>query len=266
MIKRICFTFLFLLFTANSMAQVAIKISPQEALEIGVKIWYNECAGTVSGLTTWNDGENFASLGIGHFIWYPYGKPHVYSESFPALLKFMQDRGVSIPLWLQGNWSPYCPWSSRREFLTAQNSAEMIELRHFLLHTIGYQTQFMIARMESALPKMLSSVPPEERPYVQKQFYRIAASPLGIYALVDYVNFKGIGVSPQDQYDPQGWGLLEVLENMKYAPTHMDALEAFAWSANLVLTRRVVHEPPSRHDWVWLNGWRNRLKTYLAVN
>ena len=26
--------------------------------------------GTISGLTSWNVGENFASLGIGHFIWY----------------------------------------------------------------------------------------------------------------------------------------------------------------------------------------------------
>ena len=40
---------------------------------IGKRIWSNECNGTVDGLTSWNTGENFASLGIGHFIWYPAG-------------------------------------------------------------------------------------------------------------------------------------------------------------------------------------------------
>lgn len=245
-------------------AATSIQITPREALEIGVKIWYNECAGTVSGLTTWNRGENFASLGIGHFIWYPYGEAHTYSESFPALLRFMQARGIAIPHWLQGNWTPYCPWNNREEFLAARNTAQMIEVRRFLLATISMQAEFMVERMEMALPKMLASMPIEQRPYVREQFYRIADSPLGVYALVDYVNFKGIGVTSYGSYDSHGWGLLEVLENMRYAPTDMTALQAFVWSANLVLTRRVLNEPPYYHGWLWLNGWRNRLQTYLG--
>lgn len=251
------------LFSGVVAAQNYIQITPEEALEIGVKIWYNESAGRVAGLTTWNDGENFASLGIGHFIWYPYGRAHVYSESFPALLKFMQKRGITIPSWLQGNWSPYCPWASRYEFLDAQNTFQMIELREFLLHTIPLQAEFMIYRMENALPVMLESIPPEERPYVKNQFYRIATTPLGVYALVDYVNFKGIGVTPFHAYDADGWGLLEVIENMKYASPYFTPLQQFVWSANQVLTRRVTREPYDRHDWQWLDGWRNRLRTYL---
>ena len=39
----------------------------------GMKIWQNESGATVSGLTHWNEGEEFPSLGIGHFIWYPHG-------------------------------------------------------------------------------------------------------------------------------------------------------------------------------------------------
>lgn len=243
-------------------AQPAIQVSSQEALQIGIKIWYNECAGTVSGLTSWSEGENFASLGIGHFLWYPYNRPHVYSESFPELLKFMEARGVMVPHWLQGDWSPYCPWNNREQFVMAMNTPQMVELRQFLLDTIPLQAEFMIDRMEYALPRMLESVPPEERPYVRAQFYRIAQTPLGVYALVDYVNFKGIGVTPAGTYDEQGWGLLEVLEGMKYAPYYMTPLQAFVWSANQVLTRRVYNEPPYRHDWAWLAGWRNRLRTY----
>jgi hypothetical protein len=55
-------------------ARAAIDISPADAQRIGKRIWRNECGGTISGLTSWNAGENFASLGIGHFIWYPKGQ------------------------------------------------------------------------------------------------------------------------------------------------------------------------------------------------
>lgn len=261
--KLLCVLIVFMPLMICAMT-LSIQITSQQALEIGVKIWYNECAGTTAGLTTWNRGENFASLGIGHFIWYPNGEAHTYSESFPALLRFMQARGIAIPHWLQANGTSYCPWNNREEFLAAKNTPEMIELRKFLVSTISVQAEFMVARMESALPKMLASLPPEQRPYIREQFYRIASTPLGVYALVDYVNFKGIGVTRYGSYDYQGWGLLEVLENMRNAPANMTSLQAFVWSANLLLTRRVINEPPYYHGGWWLNGWRNRLQTYLG--
>ncbi len=46
----------------------SLSISASEAKAIGKRIWINECGGTVEGLTSWNKGEYFASLGIGHFI------------------------------------------------------------------------------------------------------------------------------------------------------------------------------------------------------
>ena len=50
---------------------------------LGNRIWKNECAGSVAGLVSWNDGEAFPSLGIGHFIWYPAGYTGPFDESFP---------------------------------------------------------------------------------------------------------------------------------------------------------------------------------------
>ena len=47
---------------------VAAALSDKELESIGQRVWQNECAGTRDGLTSWNEGENFASLGIGHFI------------------------------------------------------------------------------------------------------------------------------------------------------------------------------------------------------
>src|SRR6266404_3179051 len=65
-----------------------VTISHTDALRIGKKIWRNECGGSVAGLTSWNSGENFASLGIGHFIWYPKGVRGPFDESFPKLVEF----------------------------------------------------------------------------------------------------------------------------------------------------------------------------------
>jgi hypothetical protein len=53
-----------------------VELSDAQALEIGRRIWKNECGATVNGLTAWNAGE-VASLGIAHFIWYPEGKGSV---------------------------------------------------------------------------------------------------------------------------------------------------------------------------------------------
>ena len=52
----------------------ATELGGAELDRIGKRIWQNECGGTADGLTSWNAGENFASLGIGHFIWYPKGR------------------------------------------------------------------------------------------------------------------------------------------------------------------------------------------------
>jgi hypothetical protein len=54
-------------------------------MRIGRKVWQNECGGTVAGLTSWNAGENFASLGIGHFIWYPAGRADRSRKAFLPL-------------------------------------------------------------------------------------------------------------------------------------------------------------------------------------
>ncbi len=68
---------------AGSSLAAGLAISDGQALAAGKRLWHNECAGTVEGLTSWNTGEDFASLGIGHFIWYPAGRRGPFDESFP---------------------------------------------------------------------------------------------------------------------------------------------------------------------------------------
>src|SRR6266699_1646390 len=113
----------------------AITLSHADAQRIGKKIWQNECNGTISGLTAWNQGEDFASLGIGHFI---------------------SKRGAKLPTLLLRGVEQSCPWNSRAEFSRAQHTVEMNQLRQFLVDTIDLQAEFLIARLEGALPKMLA--------------------------------------------------------------------------------------------------------------
>jgi len=234
----------------------ALELTPDQSLRVGKKIWQNECAGTVDGLTSWNGGEDFASLGIGHFIWYPAGHRGPFEESFPELIAFLGERGVKMPAWLRE--ARACPWGSRQEFRADFDGERLRSLRALLTETIGLQAEFATRRLEQALPKMLAAAPAAEHERIRQNFYRVAAEPDGPYALIDYVNFKGEGTLAIERYKGHGWGLLQVLEGMGPGP----ALPAFASSADRVLTLRVANSPPERHEAKWLPGWRNRLKTY----
>jgi len=240
----------------------AITLSHAEALRIGKRIWKNECNGTVAGLTSWNTGEDFASLGIGHFIWYPEGKRGPFEESFPKLMKFISDHGADVPSWLQNTRA--CPWQSQSDFQSARNSPELKGLRDFLVQTVDLQAQFLVERLQNALPKMLEETAPSNRAHVQEQFQHMSNSAKGCYALVDYVNFKGEGVLHTERYRGEGWGLLQVLENMHGTGTGSSAIKEFARSASAILIRRVKNSPPERNESRWLPGWINRVNSYAG--
>lgn len=239
----------------------AIELSRADALRIGRKIWQNECGGTVSGLTSWNAGENFASLGIGHFIWYPKGQRGPFEESFPDYIRFA-GHGAKLPQVVAANSQSGCPWSTRAEFIAQSGSPEMKQLRQFLVDTIALQADFLVQRLQQALPKMLAETAPAKRAQVQERFDRVASTPQGCYALVDYVNFKGEGVLDTERYNGHGWGLLQVLEGMNDSTSGAAAAREFAASAARVLKQRVQNSPPARNESRWLSGWLQRVNTY----
>lgn len=251
----------FFLFVSIVGTAAAINLSPAETRRIGKKIWQNECKSTLAGLTSWNSGENFASLGIGHFIWYPRGVRGPFEESFPRLVDFVAGRGAKLPEVLVPKGS--CPWNSRVEFNQASQTVRMKELRQFLANTVDLQAAFLVERLQKALPQMVDEAAPARRERVRQQFERVAASPGGYYALVDYVNFKGEGVLATERYAGQGWGLLQVLEGMSPESAARDAVKNFAESAKRVLTNRVRNAPPERNEGRWLPGWLSRINTYV---
>ncbi len=233
-----------------------IQLSENEAREIGRRIWQNEGAGKVANLVVWNKGEDFPSLGIGHFIWYPKGVEGPFVESFPALLNHLQ-KSVEVPVWLKE--ADDAPWSSRDDFYSDINSWRMNELRELMKKTMPQQVALIVQRLQAALPKMQQTLEVEaQRRHVERQFYRVAESANGLYALIDYVNFKGEGIASKERYRGQGWGLLQLLQAMR-SDVH-DTMAEFARAADEVLTRRVRNAP--RDESRWLLGWRKRIGTY----
>lgn len=234
-------------------------LTSSEATQIGLQIWANECAQKVEGLTCWNKGEEFASLGIGHFIWYPEGSTGPFKQTFPDFLRFLKEEGTALPIWLESE--PGCPWQSRDEFYQDEKDPRLKELRQLLMATIDKQLFFMINRLDRALPGILRNVSEDKKETVARQFYRLATMPAGLYALVDYTNFKGEGLADKECYQGKRWGLKQVLEQMPAEPA--DPVEEFVTAAKLILSQRVEASPPERNEQRWLKGWHNRLDTYL---
>ncbi|MEN9991650.1 MAG: hypothetical protein RLZZ224_1352 [Verrucomicrobiota bacterium] len=237
-------------------------LSSSQKAAIGKKIWQNECAGSVDGLTTWNAGENFPSLGIGHFIWYPAGQPGPFTESWPAFVAFCHARQIKMPAIAE---SRHAPWRNAAEFRRDFRSARMQELRQWLVGHVELQTDFIIARSRATLPSLLAAAPVNDRTRVAANYHKVASTAQGQYALIDYVNFKGDGINPNERYQGKGWGLLQVLGGMKDVSSGPAAAQEFAASATRVLNRRIDLSPPARGEERWRAGWTNRCQTYARA-
>lgn len=258
--RRMKFHLLCLSLLSFSTAALHAELSDAELAVVGRKVWKNECGGTRDGLTSWNAGENFASLGIGHFIWFPRGVDAPFEESFPKLVRVFKSNGVNLPEWLRPDVD--CPWRTRAEFQAAFRSERMNELRALLASTVAVQSRFLAQRLEQALPMMTSRAPAAQRENVRRQFARMMASSAGTFAMIDYVNFKGEGTNPRERYRNEGWGLLQVLAGM--SGSGPGATREFSQSAARVLTQRVRQSPPARREARWLPGWLSRVRAYAA--
>ena len=227
---------------------------------VGNKVWINECEGKVSGLTSWNGGEGFPSIGIGHFICYPAGKQGPFEESFPLLIAYLKKRGIELPGWL----SPLgpCPWPNRKAFMADFNGPRLSGLRKFLASTVVEQSDFLFERLRLSEEQMSQGLVTKDARRLKRNFQLLSDSTEGMYALVDYVNFKGEGTKPSESYQGKGWGLRQVLLAMKVPDGVADAPGKFAAAAASVLRQRVKLSPPERNERQYLPGWLNRIASY----
>ena len=279
-------------FSQETSDTVLPRLSTADAEWLGERIFANECAAQRACLTSWNEGEDFPSLGIGHFIWFQRNQDEIFAETFPDLLTYLDETGITLPKWLQpnnlvtnndrpdgdihaGDFSrdisgetpsegKDSPWESRADFYQDIDSPRMEELRTLLDTTRREQAQFIIARLENSIGGIVSQAPSAERERLQRRVEKLSTchSPAGLYALIDYVHFKGTGLAEGERYAGQGWGLQQVLSAMS---DDLPALDSFASAAKATLERRVANAPIERREQRWLKGWHNRIDTYLAA-
>lgn len=238
-----------------------IQLSGPELEAVGQRIFQNECDARVSCLLHWNQGEAFPSLGIGHFIWYPAGVDQPFVESFPVLIEFMKLSDIEVPKWLE-ELDPFsAPWPDRATFLASQQSDQVESLRQLLVRTQGVQAEFILARAQASLIRVATAVPQDEQAEIKQKLSALSSTPGGVYALIDYVNFKGEGLASSESYQGQGWGLLQVLQAMSYSDPG-STLAQFRQAAASVLIRRAENASSSHEGEEWLPGWLNRVRTY----
>lgn len=240
---------------------ISLALEPQQMDWVGQKIFQNECAGRFQCLVHWNEGELFPSLGIGHFIWYPKDVQGRFVESFPELIRYMSQRQASVPDWLLSLEPFDAPWPDRANFLAASDSTRVAELREFLAGTQGIQAEFIFRRAQSALGAIIQAAPEGRRGAILGDLKALSATPGGVYALMDYVNFKGEGLAPGERYQGEGWGLLQVLVSMGAEPGDT-ALDRFRSAAATVLTRRARNAENAIERERWLAGWLKRVESY----
>ncbi len=240
------------------------KLSTYELNVISEKIYQNETSGNPKYLMFWSTNEKFASLGIGHFIWYPQGEPQRFDETFPAMIDYYVANKVQVPQWLIQARNTGIPWTTREAFENARGSNEFEQLKFLLMNTKALQTQFFFDRLHASIPEIVQYVAPQYRQHIVKNYNALAATKGGWYPLIDYINFKGKGIKDTERYNGEGWGLLQVLQNMSPVQAGPAALAEFSRSAQSILERRIQNSPPQNNERQWLNGWIKRTSGYAV--
>lgn len=203
----------------------------------------------------WHLHEPFPYLGIGRFIWFPKDASFSYEEDFPSLLKFMKSKGHKLPDWLDADF--HCPWSTRQEF--EKDQKKQFELKQALDSGIDLQIKFLVIHSFEIFQKIIDSCEPSHQAAIQSKFENILKDPRGLYALIDYCQFKGSGLNEKEFKDGHGFGLKQVIEAL---PSDCLNVEGFVKTAKDILKQRVKNS--NGHDEKWLSSWINRLDRYRA--
>ena len=251
-------------------------LSESDYTRIAQRIYRSEAGADPAKLTHWNEGEDFPSLGIGHFIWFPAGVDAPFDESFPPMLEYVrkQTEGCSaLPTWLAALDPVDAPWSSKAEFDAARDSPAMRTLRLWLESTMSAQVRYIVASFERRWAAL--SLPASDKERLNRLLERITSTPQGLYAVIDYYNFKGLGNNPRERYAGEGWGLVQVLSDVADevgdeggykkaidAHTAAELTALFAGAAAERLIRRAELAPPERNEQRWIPGWTRRTAEY----
>lgn len=222
------------------------KISDDQIIDT---IQRNEMGWDINGpddseLITQNDGEDFPSLGIGHFVW----DAGEHGNSFHRMITYIQEkRWVSIDPDIHYITSPEKPdghhstWPHRDKIIQLLKETKHDQLAYIKSRLMGFRSDHL------------------NSPVARRNFdYLYGSAPV---ILLDYVNFKGEG----DSSGSDNYGLQNVLETMGPASSSSDAVLRFQKAA---IAR--LHGNRNAADWNrWWDGWTNRIgryKDYIIVD
>ncbi|MBO1926720.1 hypothetical protein J3998_03955 [Thiomicrorhabdus sp. 6S2-11] len=241
---------------------VAPSISVADYSWIAQKIYQNECASKPENLLFWSKKEVFPSLGIGHFIWFPKGVDAPFEQTFPDFLRFVQRQSSTTQI--PTDDFTVAPWQSREVFYTLKELGRMQEWQTFLQSTFAMQSEFIVNRFQSKLPELIAQVSDNRKAEIQSIIDELMAFDRGMFALIDYSNFKGLGINPKERYQNKGWGLLQVLFAMQMPKNTSEQalLDAFILAAKQTLKLRTKLASNSQLESTWLEGWFKRLDGY----
>lgn len=261
MIRKVIFFILLMTLYAFNDSR-AFEISKADTLIIADRVFKNECSIEKNCLLEWGAGEDFLSLGLEHFIWYPSNAPNIFKEGFRSYLQYAREAGEHFPVWLDKTPFPPCPWVSREEFLRSKDSQQYKDILDFMVRTKNRQAEYLVENTRRSLQNIITFAPDNQRERITKYLAQLSSNVKGLYSIIDYLNFKGAGIGQSEEFKGEGWGLLQVLEGMHDMPTSQEAVEEFVRSAKMVLTHRVYFAPADRHEERWLQGWLRRVNTY----
>lgn len=230
-----------------------LKLNEREMLQFASLSAKHEYGGDPKGVVMWNKYENFLSLGIGHYLW---GRNSGQGESFREMIKYVHSTGCyrgaypSVLKFRDGSIGGM-PWGSKKSFEASESSAQVKELKSFLLGKDMQvcQVKFQMNRLQAGLSKMLQKEATNFE--FKKTVNELASSEAGVVAMLDYVNFKGEGLSEKRRGN---WGLFEVLRRASVDP-NVRAVNKFKAAAINVLK--------NREDWsTYGPGWTKRIVQY----
>jgi hypothetical protein len=240
-------------------------LRPADYYWIASRIYQNETGSQLRYLTHWNEGEDFPSFGIGHFIWFPEWVDAPFDESFPAMLEYVRnavDECAPVPGWLAGDDVPGAPWPDKATFDAKGDSDPISSLRAWLAKTAPEQSRYIVASFAARW----NALELDNKDALTGLLQRLLGTPRGLFAVIDYSNFKGIGSNPRERYAGEGWGLVQVLGDVAAMEAVDDEglVEQFSRAAADRLALRVANSPPERNEARWLPGWRERVGAYAG--
>ena len=241
------------------------KLSQFDLDWIADRIYKNETNRQTKYLTHWNEGEEFPSFGIGHFIWLPDNAPVTFQQTFPQMVRFVS-KEVPAPKWLLELQPFFPPWKDREYFYQVWLDEDLNLLRNWLEATKSQQADFIVGQLQIKFNEKLAYLPAEKVDEINQKIQKLSGSKLGMFLIVDYYNFKGLGFNIKEAYQGKGWGLLDIIMAMPFPYTQQKDYEIiFVDYAKKLLQRRIELSPEHRNEQRWRAGWFKRLDNNLLA-